>query len=66
MHRARVIAVVVLACFVLVLPSTALAAVKITEIFYNSPGSDTGSNKSLNAEWVKIHNSGSHAVRMHD
>ena len=27
-----------------------------TQIFYNSPGSDTGSNSSLNHEWVQLHN----------
>ena len=30
--------------------------VVISEIFYNSPGSDRGSNQSLNAEWVKLRN----------
>src|SRR6266699_4088141 len=30
--------------------------VVIREIFYNSPGRDTGSNSSLNAEWVQLHN----------
>ncbi len=30
--------------------------VVIREIFYNSPGKDTGSNASLNAEWVQLHN----------
>jgi Lamin Tail Domain len=30
--------------------------VVIREIFYNSPGKDTGSNASLNAEWVRLHN----------
>lgn len=28
----------------------------IHEIYYNSPGSDTGSNWSLNHEWVQLHN----------
>lgn len=28
----------------------------IHEIYYNSPGSDTGSNSSLNHEWVQLHN----------
>jgi hypothetical protein len=30
--------------------------VKITSIYFDSPGSDTGSNSSLNHEWVKIVN----------
>ena len=29
---------------------------KIPQIYFDSPGSDNGSNKSLNAEWVKIKN----------
>jgi len=42
----------------------ASSPVVIREIFYNSPGSDTGSNASLNAEWVQLHNIASHAVTM--
>jgi hypothetical protein len=42
------------------LPSTpALATghrIQINEIYYNSPGTDTGSNSSLNAEWVRLYN----------
>ncbi len=41
-----------------VLPSTpALATghrIQIYEIYYDSPGPDTGSNPSLNAEWVRL------------
>ncbi|MDG4863793.1 lamin tail domain-containing protein [Streptomyces sp. T-3] len=33
-------------------------------IQYDSPGSDTGSNSSLNAEWVNIHNSNSSSVQL--
>ena len=29
---------------------------RITAIYFDSPGSDTGSNSSLNAEWVRIKN----------
>jgi hypothetical protein len=32
------------------------SSVVIRKIWYNSPGSDTGSNASLNHEWVKLHN----------
>jgi hypothetical protein len=32
----------------------------ITAIYFDSPGSDTGSNKSLNAEWVRIKNIAHH------
>ena len=44
-------------------PSTAEAAgnIKITKVYVNSPGSDDGSNSSLNAEYVKIKNTGSEA-----
>src|SRR3954447_25162279 len=30
----------------------ATPAGQITKVYYNSPGTDTGSNTSLNAEWV--------------
>jgi hypothetical protein len=36
----------------------------IAEIYYNSPGSDTRSSASLNAEWVKIVNPTAHAVSL--
>ena len=42
-----------------ILTPTAQAAtspVVINEIYYNSPGRDTGTNTSLNAEWVQLHN----------
>ncbi len=42
-----------------ILTPTAQAAsspVVINEIYYNSPGKDTGTNTSLNAEWVQLHN----------
>jgi len=38
--------------------------VVISEIFYNSPGSDNRSNASLNAEWVKLHNRTAHPVSL--
>jgi hypothetical protein len=59
----RIIASLVMAV-VLVLPANALAAVRITKVQYDSPGSDTGSKSSLNAEWVKIKNKGSKAVSL--
>jgi hypothetical protein len=34
------------------------AGIKIREIYFDSPGTDDGSNKSLNAEWVEIKNTG--------
>jgi hypothetical protein len=39
----------------------AAGSVHIAKIYYNSPGSDRGSNTSLNAEWVTITNSTSTA-----
>ncbi len=38
-------------------PAEAAFRVQIDAIFYNSPGPDNGSNASLNAEWVQLHNS---------
>jgi len=37
-------------------PAAAASAVQITYVQYDSPGPDTRSNKSLNAEWVRIRN----------
>jgi len=36
--------------------ASAASAVRISGVQYDSPGSDTGSNSSLNAEWVRITN----------
>jgi len=60
--RSRLVLTVVPAVAVavgLVVPASADAAVpaiRITQIQYDSPGSDTGSNASLNTEWVRITN----------
>lgn len=35
---------------------SALRGVRMTMIFFNSPGTDTGSNQSLNGEWIRIRN----------
>jgi hypothetical protein len=37
-------------------PAEAASAVQIYRVYYNSPGSDTGSNASLNGEWVQLFN----------
>lgn len=42
-------------------PAEATSPVRISAVQYDSPGSDTGSNSSLNAEWVKITNYGATA-----
>ena len=51
---------VTLALFAALAPA-APAAIKFTKVYFDSPGSDTGSNSSLNAEWVRIKNTGSKA-----
>src|SRR3954453_1807121 len=59
MRLAHLSAVAVVAALaVAVLPSTADAgsAVRLRRLQYDSPGSDTGSTLSLNAEWVTITN----------
>ncbi len=43
---------------------SARGRVFIYEIFYNSPGSDHGSNSSLNAEWVELRNSSGHPITL--
>jgi len=67
MKRAIAAAVLLLGAITM-LGSTAAQAVTspvvIHEIYYNSPGSDRGSNASLNAEWVQLHNNSGHAVTL--
>ncbi|GAA4156499.1 lamin tail domain-containing protein [Actinomadura keratinilytica] len=41
---------------VLAAPAEAASAVQIYRVYFDSPGKDTGSNKSLNAEWVQLYN----------
>jgi Lamin Tail Domain len=43
----------------LTLVATAPAAIKIDRIYFDSPGSDYGNNSSLNAEWIRLKNTGS-------
>nr|WP_275587092.1 lamin tail domain-containing protein [Micromonospora terminaliae] len=38
--------------------------VMITKVYYNSPGSDTGSNTSLNAEYVRLTNKRSTVINL--
>ncbi|MFG3603614.1 lamin tail domain-containing protein [Micromonospora chersina] len=42
----------------------ATPAVMITKVYYNSPGSDTGSNTSLNAEYVQLTNKRSTSINL--
>lgn len=44
-----------------VAPAQAAPAVRFTKVYFDSPGSDNGSNSSLNAEWVRVKNFGSRA-----
>jgi hypothetical protein len=65
MRAPRVLSALALAVLILVLTaSAASAAVKIAKIQYNSPGSDDGSNSSLNAEYVVLANTGSKAISL--
>ena len=47
-------------------PTPALAAspIKLGRIYYDSPGSDTGSNTSLDAEWFTVRNTGTRTVNL--
>ncbi|SCG58976.1 Lamin Tail Domain [Micromonospora coxensis] len=42
----------------------ATPAVQIAKVYYNSPGSDTGSNSSLNAEYVRLTNRRSTTINL--
>jgi hypothetical protein len=44
--------------------STAAGAVQFTKIQYDSPGSDTGSNTSLNGEWVRLTNKSAKTINL--
>ena len=59
MSARRISIVACLAGFALALtamPAHAAPAVRFTKAYYNSPGNDTGSNYSLNGEWIRITN----------
>ncbi len=45
----------------MVSPAEAAPAMQITKVQYNSPGTDTKDNSSLNGEWVRIKNTASTA-----
>ena len=42
----------------------ATPAVMITKVYYNSPGTDTRSNSSLNAEWVRMTNERTYNINL--
>jgi len=39
-------------------------AIQITKLYYDSPGSDTGSTTSLNAEWVRLTNKRTYSINL--
>ncbi|MHB9858705.1 lamin tail domain-containing protein [Streptomyces sp. YIM S03343] len=45
-------------------PAEAAGGVSIYHVWFDSPGSDTGSNTSLNGEWVQIRNTGGSAISL--
>jgi Lamin Tail Domain len=45
-------------------PVDAACGVSIYRIYYDSPGSDTGANSSLNAEWIQLKNGCSSSVSL--
>ncbi|RFS80954.1 lamin tail domain-containing protein [Actinomadura spongiicola] len=54
----------VVAVGVLAAPAEAASAVQIYRAYYNSPGSDNRTNKSLNGEWVQLLNTSKKAVQL--
>lgn len=53
-----------LATIVVALPASALAAIRITKIAFDPAGTDSGSNASLNSEWILLKNTGSSAKQL--
>ena len=45
-------------------PAQAASPITISGVQYDSPGSDLGGNRSLNAEWVRLTNHGSRATAL--
>jgi Lamin Tail Domain len=67
MQKAVAVVVMVLGTIMMFGPAAAQAAtspIVIHEIYYNSPGKDTGSNASLNAEWVQLNNNSGRQVTL--
>jgi hypothetical protein len=62
----RLVVIAMAAIMLVAVPGTAFAGtnVEIKEIQFNSPGSDNGSNSSLNHEWVVIRNTSDHAIKL--
>ncbi|MGX4695498.1 lamin tail domain-containing protein [Streptomyces sp. JNUCC 63] len=64
MKKTAVAACVLAGSLLVATPAQAAGSVHLTKIYYNSPGPDTRSNASLNAEYVVIKNSTSKAVSL--
>lgn len=45
-------------------PADAASKLQITRVYVNSPGADRGGNTSLNAEYVRLKNTGSSALSL--
>ncbi|HEX8345384.1 MAG TPA: lamin tail domain-containing protein [Actinoplanes sp.] len=70
-HTARIAAAILATGTLLTVATPATAAprrqaIQIMSIQYDSPGRDNGSNKSLNAEWVEVQNTGQTRVDLED
>lgn len=64
--RARLCAAAAVAFSFALMPAQAEAAssIQVYKIYYDSPGSDTGSNSSLNAEYIQLKNHSSSAIQL--
>jgi P pilus assembly chaperone PapD len=56
--------ILIVALSALAAAESAAGAVVISRISFDSPGRDTGSNASLNAEWIRIANTGHSRVAL--
>jgi hypothetical protein len=65
-HLARGCAAAAVLAIAGIAATTAPGAIRIAKIYYDSPGADTGSNKSLNAEWIRLKNTGSRSRSLTD
>jgi predicted secreted Zn-dependent protease len=58
--RALLVAFLVVSASILTaLQANAAGSIQFRQVYYDSPGTDRGSNSSLNAEYVTIKNTGS-------
>lgn len=51
-------------CIALATVAASSGAIRITKIRFDPPGADTGSNSSLNAEWIAVRNKGTRAKQL--